>query len=399
MSLLKKFKNTAQNKEELKLQKGINTIQTIIDKSNEDDVKKNIITATINEIQSHPEMPVGEFMKLLQEKTELSDSDLVAIIKQIPDILSEKATIDAVEKTDLPSAAITQIIEEAPISPNTAQEIAKQIPDEEIQKEQEEKLKKVLEKQNISKLNSIYDNCEDVNDIQLVKFIDELAIDNKTDKINDLIISIIAKRTALDCMLFGGPKLPTLMKIIPAIDLLEADLPLLSEIEYQKLKEEYDGKNKKYRILGEQEKQVIKTKLIENIAKKVAKDFKEIGDINIPQTEQLKDLSEDESQIFISTVINSCYKEHINEEDMVKLQQQLSGKLTESEPTPSQELENILAEINSCINSLPEDKRLSSAKIILNILQRKKESLSIINNTKQTLSKSTEKTTSSDIEK
>ena len=152
MSLIDRILNKEEKKKEIKLQQGVNTVQTVIEESDsQKEASEKAVTTAIEEIQTHPEMPVGEFMKRLQKNTDLTDADLVRIIKQLPDVKSEEATIYAVQATDLSSPKIAEIIEDAPISPNVAQKIAEQIPDEDIQKEQQAKIDRELEEQRIQK--------------------------------------------------------------------------------------------------------------------------------------------------------------------------------------------------------------------------------------------------------
>ena len=250
--------NIKVDKEQKRLEQGVVAVQNVYEKSeSQKEANEKAMNIVIDTIQTHPEMPVGEFLKMVQEKTALSDNSLVEIIKQMPDIKSEKATVEAVKKVDLASDAITEIIQEAPVSPVTAQKLAEQIPDEEVQKEQqaeierkvrEEQIKREQDKEKniISKLDEIYDNCEGINDAILVGDISKLNIERKTEKISERLKQIVAKKVAIDCMKFGGPKLPTLMKIMPATEMLEEDLPALVETEYQKAKAEYEEDEKEY---------------------------------------------------------------------------------------------------------------------------------------------------------
>ena len=134
--------------EQDKLKKGVVAVQNAYDESEtKKEANENAMNTVIETIQAHPEMPVGEFLKMIQQNTDLSDSSLVEIIKQIPDVKSEEATVEAVKKVDLASEAITEIIQDAPVTPATAQKIAEQIPNEEIQKEQQEKIERWAEEE------------------------------------------------------------------------------------------------------------------------------------------------------------------------------------------------------------------------------------------------------------
>ena len=366
--LNKKSNNTKENK----LQQGVDTVQSIIEESeSQKEASNKAIVAAIEEIQAHPEMPVGEFMKRLQLHTDLSDADLVKIIKQLPDIKSEEATIAAVKSTDLPSQAITEIIEEAPISPVVAQKIVNEIPDEDIQKEQQAKIEKILEEEQkqkaleeetkiLEQLSLIYDDCDTLGTPKLVGEIENLSIPNKTEKINQKLTDIIAKTTAIDCMKFGDPRIPTLTRIMPAIDMFEADLPFLVQTEYKKLKKNYDRSGKEYYEFDESKEKLIREKLLENIAKQSAQTFDKIGDFNLPQTEHFQSLNDDDLKTFINTV--KVYSKSVEGRDINRLSQQLKGK---NKPNIQKELAFTLESIVKKIRKLPSDKQLVTAKSIL----------------------------------
>lgn len=409
--------NVKVDKEQKRLEQGVVAVQNVYEQSeSQKEANKKAMDIVINTIQTHPEMPVGEFLKMVQKNTDLSDTSLVEIMKQIPDIKSEKAIVDAVKKVDLATEAITEIIHEAPVSPVTAQKLAEQIPDEEIQKEQqaeierkvkEEQRKREQEKENgiITQLEQLYDNCGNINDTILVDKISRLNIETKTEKINDILNEIVAKKVAIDCMNFGGPKLPTLMKIMPATEMLEVGLPDLVETEYQKAKGEYEKQEKDYHVYNEERKRMVKGKILENIGKEVASNFEEIGDISIPQIEALKNLNEDEIKIFINAVKNPGHQIEIGEDDIKMVEKQLRGgsigelenlqmmlgkmksndreravsgfiqQLKVNKPKEQQELDLAISDIGTKIRRLPMEKQLYAAKAISDILDQQYQAI------------------------
>ena len=410
-----KQKNAEQNK----LQEGIEAVQNIYEESEtKREANEKAMNIVLEIIQEHPDMPVGEFLKKVQEDTDLSDNSLVEIIKQIPDIKSEKATVEAVKKVDLASEAITEIIQEAPVSTATAQKLVEQIPDEEIQKEQqaeikrkleEEQKRKLEEKENeiILQLGNIYNNCGKMNDNELIRSIEELEIKTRTGKINEKLERVIAKKVALDCMEFGGPKIPTLMRIIPATEMLEINLPILTEKEYNKIKNSYDEPSRQYREYGEEQKKLVKEKILENIAKEVAKNFEDIGDIAVPQIEELRKLNDEELSLFISTVKKSCREEKLKKDDIEIIKRQLRGdtveewknlkrilekmktrdrekvvrdfmqtlKANENKTQQQKELDSIISDISTGIRKLPVEKQIDTAKAISNILEQQQQAI------------------------
>ena len=412
-------KNQKHNEQD-KLKKGVVAVQNAYDESDtKKEANQNAMNTVIETIQAHPEMPVGEFLKMIQQHTDLSDNSLVEIIKQMPDVKSEEATVAAVEKVELPSKKIAEIIQDAPVSPKTAQKIAEQIPDEEIQKEQQAEIEKRIreeqEQKILSELTKIYNNCDEINDNELATMIEKLEIGTRTEKIEEKLEHIIAKRVALDCMKYGGPKIPTMIRIMPATDMLEANLPFLTEKEYQKIKSDYDEQGKEYHIYGTKEKKLVKEKLLENIAKKVAENFDEIGDISVPQIEQLQKLNEEELNLFTNTVKNYCSSEKLDKNDIDRIKRQLRGDTVDEwdnlkrmlekmkpkdreiavrnflqmlksneDKTPKQkEFDKTMADICECIKKIPSKKRLNTAKAILKVLEEHQEKVDIIEENKE----------------
>lgn len=353
MSLIDRILNKEEKKKEIKLQQGVDAVQTALEESDsQEEAYENAILTAIKEIQSHPEMPSDEFINKLQNETGLPNTAIVQIIKDLHSIkpveVADVAVKAAVEATDLSSPQIVEIIEDTPLSPNTAQKIVEQIPDESIQKEQQEKLDKAIaeekklkameEKNKIKDgLEQIYKYCEDLEAPDLVSAVENLPLENyRTKEIEQKIVEIVAKRTALDCMKYGVPRLPTLARLVPASDLLEADLPFLAQKEYKNIKSVYNENNKDYHDYGENEKVLIRNKLLEMIAKDSAKSFDTSGFFNIPKTEQLQNLSKDEIDSFINTV--KTYSREHDDSDIARLAKQLNG-----DSTPEiQDIDNIL---------------------------------------------------------
>lgn len=208
MKILKNFLKNNDSKP-TPLQKTVETVQSVIEEtdSEKEIARKKAIDVALKEIQENKDMPAGKFMQMLQEKTSLTDEDLVTIITQLPDVKSEKATIAAVQSTSLSPENITSIVKEADISLDTAEKIVNEIDNEAIQKEQQAIIAAEREQQILSKLSEIHKKCDSIEDPKLVEFIEKLDIKDYTTDINKKLMAIISKRTALDCMKFGGPRL------------------------------------------------------------------------------------------------------------------------------------------------------------------------------------------------
>ena len=336
MSILDKLLKNTNTTEDNKLKETVENVQSVFEESeSEKEASVRAVNAAIEEIKNNPQMPIGEFLSKLQKNTDLKDSDIVKIIKQRPDLKSEEAVVSAVESTDLSSKEISGIIKNADISSDTAQKIVEQIPDEDIKKEQQSQIEKMVEEEQarrakakensvLSQLSQIYTSCDSLEDTTIVELISQLNIENRTKSISDKIMDIVAKRTALDCMKYGTPRLPTLTKLAPSLDMFEANLPFLAQKEYKTISKEYDSKGKNYRQFDDTEKELIRNSLIEDIAKKSAQTFDELGNFNVPQTQRFKTLDKEDIELFVHTV--NTYSNGLSPEDSKRLSRQLKGE-------------------------------------------------------------------------
>lgn len=417
MKILRKILNNNEPKP-TPLQKTVETVQSVIEEtvSEKEIARKKAIDVALKEIQEHKDMPVGKFMQMLQEKTSLTDEDLVTIITQIPDVKSEKATIAAVQSTSLSPENITYIVQEADISLDTAEKIVNEIDNEAIQKEQQAIIAAEREQQILSNLSEIYEKCDEIEDPNLVEIINQLDIKDYTNEINKKLMAIISKRTAIGCMRFGCPRLPTLTRILPAEDMFEADLPFLANSDYKSLKVKFDNEAKEYIEFTDNTKKLIREKILEEIAKKTAKTYDKTGNFFLPQTERFKKLTNDDISLFEKTVKN--YSKEFDKSASRRLKRQLNGEtatelhdlnrmLEKMNPAArdlalqkivallqndilnnknshlNEELSNTLEEIELAIRKLPAKNQLSTAQTILDTLNQRNEAMQLLKNAKK----------------
>ena len=92
----------------------LESIEAVKDTYNEAETKKeaiqNAVDKIVKEIKTHPDMPVTEFLKMIQKEENLSNDIIVEATKQILDIKPEKTAVQIVEEMDLPSKDILKII-------------------------------------------------------------------------------------------------------------------------------------------------------------------------------------------------------------------------------------------------------------------------------------------------
>lgn len=422
MEILKKIlKNN--NPQSDKMHERVENVQSVIEESDSEKevARNNAINLALDLIKEHSDMSLADFMQMLQQDTSLTDNDLATIIIQLPKIKSEKDVITAVQSTSLPSETIATIATEANIGPDTAEKIVNEIDDEEIQKEQQAIIAAEREHQILSELSKIYTKCDDTEAPELVELIEKLDIKDYTTDINKKLMAIISKRTALDCMKFGGPRLPTLTRIVSAEDMFESDLPFLTFSDYKSLKVKFDDDNKKYLEFTESTKKLIRERILEEIAKKTAKTYDSTGNFFLPQTEGFKKLSAEDIATFERTV-----KTHSQDFDKAagrRLRRQLNGEaatelhdlnkmLEKMNPSkrdlalqkivallqndfldsknshPNDKLSDTLSEIELAIRKLPQKNQLTAAQTILETLNQRSEAALLLKNARKSTSHS-----------
>ena len=251
MSILEKILKNS-NPQPDPIHERVENVQSVIEETDEEkEIARNrAIDFSLKLIEENPDMPIGTFLQKLQEDTSLTDNDIATIIKNLADIKSEKAVITAVQSTSLPSETIANIATEANISPDTAEKIVKEIEDEDIQKEQQKLIAEEREKQILEQLSDIYSNCENIPYQKVEEAITNLRKTRNQDftpAINEKIMSIVAKRAALDCMTFGNARIYSLTRMVSSLDMFESDLPTMAHNEYKKLKADFDDEEKKYK--------------------------------------------------------------------------------------------------------------------------------------------------------
>ena len=419
MSILEKILKNS-NPQPDPIHERVENVQSVIEETDEEkEIARNrAIDFSLKLIEENPDMPIGTFLQKLQEDTSLTDNDIATIIKNLADIKSEKAVITAVQSTSLPSETIANIATEANISPDTAEKIVKEIEDEDIQKEQQKLIAEEREKQILEQLSDIYSNCENIPYQKVEEAITNLRKTRNQDftpAINEKIMSIVAKRAALDCMTFGNARIYSLTRMVSSLDMFESDLPTMAHNEYKKLKADFDDEEKKYKEFTSETKKTLYNAILEDIAKQSAENFDSVGDFALPQTDKFKKLSPNDINFFINAV--SVNGKDIDKSALRRLKRQLngdaatelhdlkamlkkmnpqdrdiviqnfvnllrSGQIVSQVPKPLSELDRTIKDIEINIKKLPQKNQLRAAQSILETLYQRNEASLLIENAK-----------------
>ena len=283
-------------------------------------------------------MSAMDFFKMIYKSEDLPNAVMTEIIMKLFNNNEENMAVKAVEEIDLPSQAVAYIARENPdLSYEASQRIVDQIKDEDLQDEEAKRIKLDQEKSTLSELQEIEDECTNLEMNELITRLKEVEMPFVTDRIQDKINHIVAKETAFNCMKFGGPRLEGMFQFFSAEDMLENNFVQMVKKEYDTMKKDCEEKCISFENLGysiangrsvkykEYKQEDLKRLILEKIAKNVAKNIDEVGEIIIPQLEKLSTLSAEEKQVFIDSINNFC-QEELDENDIVKIERQMQGE-------------------------------------------------------------------------
>ena len=296
-----------------KTTKVVNQIDEVYKKSLEDDeikdAEQSAAQKVIEYVRKNPENAT-EILKGILEKEEIPNkvfektATTISKIDEIPDKIIPKAVADS--EVDVPDQIIENIIENGDVNRKEKIELINNLENEELkQKQVEEELKQ------------IYENCGDTNESELVHKLEMTKIVQKNSSIKKLEQAIIAKKMAINYKRFGGTKISTLSRYLSEEEMIEKNLPEMVYEEYKKISEK-DEKNKV-------DKSNLKVQILEEIAKKVANNYQEIGDFVIPQSRNMTQLTKKEEDKFIKA-IETYVRKKLRGTDITSIRDQIRGR-------------------------------------------------------------------------
>lgn len=383
--MLKEVIEKIFNKQD-KTTKVVNQIDEVYKKSLEDDeIKDAELSAAqkvIEYVRKNPE-DATEILKGILEKEEIPNkvfekaATKISEIDDIPDKVIPKAVADS--EVNVSDKIIENIIENGSVNRNEKIELINNIDDEELkQKQVEEELKQ------------IYQNCEKTSELELVNKLETTRIVQKNPSIEKLEEMIIAKRMALNYKDFGGTKINTLSRYLPINKMIEVNIPEMVYNEYEKIKDE-DEKNKV-------DKSNLKIQILQEIAKRVANNYQEVGEFVIPQSKNMTQLTRKEEENFIKT-IQTYLRKRLKGTELTSIRDQIRGRDTNMQlkqyiekmkRLPKAQLEmfiNNTEELAENSEELLVYKELKESGIIENLQKinddKRKEYIKVLNDTVQ----------------
>ncbi len=239
------------------IKKGIEEVQKSIDKADDDEVidtgakiaYQSFENSTKNMTPDEKGEFAQEFANSLVNKEKIPQDVAVQFINSM--IKEEEVANEYVIEVakDLPDKKIVALVgtEEIPIEDR--KELIEAVTDDEIRREQMEKINKEerkreekCRKKEIEKLRKIYNNIysENIGDSELAEKVEDII--NKSEylseeDIQDFKTKIVARKIAYNVSKFGNSNLAYLSKILSVKDMKEVGIVDLAKKEYESLKE------------------------------------------------------------------------------------------------------------------------------------------------------------------
>ena len=322
-SLINKIKGAKKSKEEKQkeiINEKIKDIEKIYEKVKKEKGKEKAIeevTEMLKDFLSRSEdQELNAIIRGIKYDTTVPVSELVEDIAITS--AQEAENPDKVMETlgeVAPDRKIVELVENSSDIPLEHKEIlAKGIQDDKtrtkIKREIKTEAEKRKEKEDLKKLQKIYNEETDKEDLgdqflqaEILKLnlndegILKLNLDMSSERIKQKIYQILARRMANNYMRFGDTSLSQFSCIVQPEDLFADNFETIVEQEYDK-KTKKEKEESKFKF----SKKDIEANIRRQMVKSIASFYQEYGKFNIPQSERMKELSAIDKRQFIKEI-------------------------------------------------------------------------------------------------
>ena len=342
------YQRKKENGEEHPIDSTIAQIMEIINNSqNPDETAKKILIGLIDTNKMPDRVP--EKLSIALTKTEnVSDEVVAKAVQQ-----SQK---------EVPDGMIDTILEEGDFTYQVDRlTLIKNVEDEEI-----------LQKRLKDEFLSLNRDCKNKRDDEIVDRIEELKNIVRQNDVDINLKELVEKAIAIkmaeniynDAM--KGTKIYTLSKAYPVDKMFKNDIVSKVELEFRKIEKERGEKK------GRFEKDTLRKQILKEIAKEVGAKYR-IDDtaFNVPQSENMRNISNEEEKIFINAV-QASYNDSLNEEKIKDLKEGIRGIIRKKATKESMILDKIKnmpneeKTIDTMIDILDDENKIETLSIIYN---------------------------------
>lgn len=340
------------------------------------DIAREIAKELLKEFIENEKIPESLFAKTAKE---------IALTPEIPDTVISQA-VQQTEK-QVSGEVIEKIIEEGKVNPEARLELIQNVEELEI-----------IKRRVKNELKILYNNCKGKQDREIVDRLQEiegvLEAKDISGEIQDIVHQVVAKKMAENYYddNLKTTKIYEFSPIMSFEEMIESGLPEMVEKEYQMLEEKGEGKPDRF------SKTKLTQLILDKMANDIAKKYREIGIIAIPQSDHMKKLSSEEEKIFIKAIQNFS-GENLSKEDIRDVHEQIRGNIASNEikrdmlagkikKMPDEYLDSLTAIIENPetlktiemmrnsgligkLNSMPEEKREKRIEAVDEVLEKR----------------------------
>lgn len=332
----------------------LSNLKKLFRKKDEKEIVKQLAEAYHAKKEKGEEHPVDTTISKIMEiinQSENPDETAQRILtaalddKKMPDRIPEKLSIEisksddisdsvigkAVEESNynVPDEMIDKIIEEGSVNQSVRLKLIKNVDDENILKDRIE-----------SEFMDLYNKCKDQRDDEVVSRIQEIKqiLSDSDIEMNssELIEKVVSKKMAENTYndIMKGTRVYTLSQIYPVSKMFERNIENKVESEYKKIEEERGIKE------GRFNKGRLRIQILREIARNTGYKYRQSGVMYVPQSENMKKISQEEEEVFISTVETASKKE-FDDKDKSEIKEQIRGVIRNKETKEAMLLEAI----------------------------------------------------------
>lgn len=265
------------------------------------EMKKEILSEIGNQIDGDNEIP-----NALMDEVAMG----ITTTKEIPNKIINSEGV----KNALTDDGIQTIIKKGNIDPNLQNNLADSISD----KNKRQEVKKEITNNTLSKL---YNDCGKISDAELITKLKDLQLDYNNMHTKSRITNIIARQMAFNYLKFKSIIFPKFREILSVEKMFELNLPGIIEEEIKYIKEDTEG------MKGFTEEW--RKKLLEDVCDNITRTYIDTGIWNIPNSEEMRNINEEEEQFLLSTIetkLKNIARLELTVKDKIDIQSQIRGK-------------------------------------------------------------------------
>lgn len=318
----------------------IDNLKNIFKKKDEKEIVKQLEASYQQKKQNGEEHPIdstiAQIMEIInnsEDPNKTAQKLLVAVLDAngMPNRMAEKLSILLANNENISDEAVTKAVEESKI--DVPDEMIETILEEGNFEHHEDRLsliqkvedEKIVQDRLKNEFVILSKNCKSKKDGEVVDRLNELKdIAEQSDvylNTQQLIENVVAVKMAEnfynDSM--KGTKIYTLAKVWPADKMFEKDIASKVESEYRKIEQERGIKEDRF------DKSMLRKQILSEIAKDVGYKYqKDDRAFIVPQSENMRKISNEEEQLFIKEV-QTAYKHELDENQIMELKEEIRG--------------------------------------------------------------------------